>query len=172
MSDADQLIVYTFDGAGRAEEARAAIAALEARRDPAAIGNVAVVSKAADGALSFWETAEADELRRDADIYSLAGWLLGAVGAVLGAPLGPRQGVDAGAGVGGAVAERVDTGFRDEDLRHFGEQLVSGSSAVIVLVRRDEAAAVIAELEALGGTLAQTTLPAETVHRLRAARGQ
>jgi uncharacterized membrane protein len=167
MSDADQLIVYTFDGAAKAEEARAAIQALEARRDPAAIGNVAVVSKGGDGALSFWEGQEADELRRDADIFSLVGWLLGAIGAVLGAPLGPRQGLDAGAGVGSAAAERVDTGFADEDLRHFGEQLVAGSSALIALVRRDEAAVVIAELESLGGTLAQTTLPIETAQRLR-----
>ncbi|HWQ13490.1 MAG TPA: DUF1269 domain-containing protein [Roseiflexaceae bacterium] len=170
MSDRTQLIVYTFEGDERAEEARAALHALSERSETVKRANIAVVARHADGRIDFWETAEADEIRRDADLGSVAGWLLGAIGAVLGAPLGPRFGIDAGAGLGREAAERVDVGFRDEDLRRFGEQLVAGSSALIALVREADVPAVVAELETLGGTLAQTSLPPETVARLRARR--
>jgi uncharacterized membrane protein len=170
MSEHTQLIVYTFEGEERAEEARDALHALSERVETVKRANIAVIARHADGRIDFWETAEADQVRRDADFGSVAGWLLGAVGAVLGAPLGPRFGIDAGAGVGREAAERVDVGFQDEDLRRFGEQLVAGSSALIALVREADAPAVITELEALGGTLTQTSLPAETVARLRARR--
>lgn len=166
MSETMHLIVYTFDGEGRAEEAREAIRALSGQRADVQLGNVAVITKHADGQIDFWESAEAAEIQRDAGIGSLAGWLLGAIGAVLGAPLGPRQGLDAGAGVGGEVAERVDLGFQDDDLRRFGEQLIAGSSALLALVQPVDAPAVIAELDALGGTLTQSSLPPETVARL------
>lgn len=172
MSDHTQLIVYTFEGEERAEEARAALHALSERIDTVRRADIAVIARHADGRLDFWETEEADQIRRDADLGSVAGWLIGAVGAVLGAPLGPRQGLDAGAGFGSEAAERVDVGFRDEDLRRFGEQLVAGSSALVALVRSEDAPAVIAELEALGGTLAQTSLPHETVARLRGRKDQ
>ncbi|MEN9937656.1 MAG: hypothetical protein RLZZ387_4235 [Chloroflexota bacterium] len=170
MSDHNQLIVYTFDGEARAEDARRSIQAMDARHDSIRLGNLAVVSRHADGRLEFWETAEADEVRRDANILSVVGWLLGAVGAILGAPLGPRQGADAGAGVGTEAAERADLGFQDEDLRRVGEQLVAGSSALIVLVREGDVATVVGELEQLGGTLAQSSLPPETLVRLRAEK--
>jgi uncharacterized membrane protein len=163
----NQLVVYTFAGEGRAEQARDAVRALAERLDTLRLENVAVIVRHADGRLDFWESAEAEQIQRDAGIGSLAGWLLGAIGAVLGAPLGPRQGLDAGAGVGGEVAERVDLGFLDDDLRRFGERLVAGSSALLVLVDEADAAAVVAELEALGGTLAQSSLPPETVARLK-----
>lgn len=166
MSEQTQLIVYTFAGDAGAEEARRALQALDERMGDQKLGDIAVIARHPDGRVDFWETAEADDLRRGADIGSLAGWLLGAIGAVLGAPLGPRQGLDAGAGVGAGAADRVDVGFRDEELREFGERLVAGSSALIALVRADTVAAVIGQLEALGGTLAQTSLPPETVARL------
>jgi uncharacterized membrane protein len=166
MSNNTHLIVYTFAGEGRAEEARDSLRALAGRLDTVRLGNIAIIARHADGRLDFWESAEAEQIQRDAGIGSLAGWLLGAIGAVLGAPLGPRQGLDAGAGVGGEVAERVDLGFQDDDLRRFGEQLVAGSSALLALVRPEDAATVIGELEALGGTLTQSSLPPETVARL------
>jgi uncharacterized membrane protein len=168
MSEQNQLIVYTFDGDGRAEEARQAIRALDERLDSVQLGNVAVIARHPDGRLDYWESAEAEELRLGAQVMSVVGWLAGAIGAVLGAPLGPRQGLDAGAGVGSDIAERVDMGFADADLRRFGEQLVAGSSALIALVRPQDVDAVLAEIEALGGTLAQSTLPPETVARLTA----
>lgn len=171
MSDHTQLIVYTFDGDSKAEEAREAIRALDERHESVRLGNVAVIARHADGRLDFWESAEADEVRRDASVWSVAGWLAGAIGAILGGPLGPRQGLDAGAGFGAELAERADLGFGDDDLRRFGEQLVAGSSALIALVRPQDAAAVAGVLEALGGTLAQSSLPPKTVARL-ARRGK
>ncbi|MFO7167331.1 MAG: DUF1269 domain-containing protein [Chloroflexota bacterium] len=171
MSERTRLVVYTFEGAERAEEARRAIQALDERLGGARIGDIAVIARRPDGQVDFWETAEADEARRDAGLLSLAGWLIGTIGAVLGAPLGPRQGIDAGAGLGSQAAERVDVGFRDEDLRALGERLAAGSSALVALVPPEEAEAIIAELDALGGTLAQATVPPETLARLAGGKG-
>lgn len=44
---------------------------------------------------------------------------------------------------------------------------MAGSSALVALVREQDAPGVVAELEALGGTLTQTSLPAEMLARLR-----
>jgi uncharacterized membrane protein len=166
VSEQTQLIVYTFAGDARAEEARRVLQALDERLGDQRLGDIAVIARHPDGRVDFWETAEADDLRRGASIGSLAGWLLGAIGTVLGAPLGPRQGIDAGAGVGSEAAEQVDVGFRDEELREFGERLTAGSSALIALVPSSMAPVVTTELELLGGTLAQTLLPPETAARL------
>jgi uncharacterized membrane protein len=167
MASHTQLIVCTFDGDARADDARAAMQALDAQIDTIKLGNIAIVRKGADGQLSFSETEELREYRRDNTFGIVLGWLLGAANTLVGAPLGTAPGVEAGAALGTEVAARRDVGFPDQALRQLGLQLHAGSSALVTLVDPDHSATVVAELEKLGGTIAQSQLPPDTIAALK-----
>jgi uncharacterized membrane protein len=167
MASHTQLIVCTFDGDTRADDARAAIQVLDAQLDTIKLGNIAIVRKGADGQLSFLETEELREYSRDTTFGIVLGWLLGAANTLVGAPLGVASGVESGAALGTEAAARRDVGVPDETLRQLGEQLHAGSSALILLVDPDHTATVVAELEKLGGTIVQGQLPPDTIAALR-----
>jgi uncharacterized membrane protein len=162
-----QLIVYTFDGDAQADAARAAIQALDEQIGSLKLGNIAILRKGADGNVTFWETDEQREYRRDSTFGIVLGWLLGAANTLVGAPLGVAPGVQAGAAMGNEAAAQRDVGFPDATLRQLGEQLHAGSSALVTLVDPEHSATVVAELEKLGGTIIQSQLPAETVAALK-----
>ncbi|HEU5102571.1 MAG TPA: DUF1269 domain-containing protein [Roseiflexaceae bacterium] len=166
MASHTQLIVCTFDGDTRADDARAAIQALDAKLDTIKLGNIAIVRKGADGQLTFSETEELREYSRDTTFGIVLGWLLGAANTLVGAPLGVASGVEAGAALGTEAAARRDVGFPDETLRQLGEQLHAGSSALILLADPDHTDTVAAELERLGGTIIQSQLPPDTIAAL------
>jgi uncharacterized membrane protein len=166
MASHTQLVVCTFDGDTRADDARAAIQALDAQLDTIKLGNIAIVRKGADGQLSFSETEELREYSRDTTFGIVLGWLLGAANTLVGAPLGVASGVESGAALGTEAAARRDVGFPDETLRQLGQQLHAGSSALILLVDPGHTATVVAELEKLGGTIAQGQLPPDTIAAL------
>jgi uncharacterized membrane protein len=161
-----QLIVCTFDGDANADAARAAIQALDERIQTLRLGNVAILRKGADGTITFSETEQLHEYRRDSTFGIVLGWLLGAANTLVGAPLGVGQGVEAGAALGTEAAAQRDVGFPDPALRQLGEQLHAGSSALATLVDPEHGAVVVAELEKLGGTIMQGQLPPETVAAL------
>src|SRR4051794_40596386 len=92
-----QLIVCTFDGDAQADAARAAIQALDEQIGSLKLGNIAILSKGADGNVTFWETEEQREYRRDSTFGIVLGWLMGAANTLVGAPLGVAPGVQAGA---------------------------------------------------------------------------
>lgn len=165
MATHNQLIVCTFPG-DAAEEARVAIQDMAAESQAAAPDNIAVLRKREDGAVTFWETASANERRTDTSFGQIAGWLLGAVGAVLGAPLGPAHGMTTGDAAATEVAAARDVGFPDEMLRHLGERLGAGESAIVTLLPFNRARPVMAELERLGGKPVQSTLPPEMLSAL------
>ena len=158
-----QLIVCTFDGDSKADAARAVIQALDEQIDTLKLGNIAILRKGTDGNVTFWETDELREYRRDSTFGIVLGWLLGAANTLVGAPLGVAPGVESGAAFGTEVAAQRDVGFPDQTLRQLGEQLHAGNSALVTLVDPEHSATVVAELEKLGGTIIQGQLPPETV---------
>jgi uncharacterized membrane protein len=161
-----QLIVCTFDGDSKADAARAVIQALDEQIDTLKLGNIAILRKGTDGNVTFWETDELREYRRDSTFGIVLGWLLGAANTLVGAPLGVAPGVESGAAFGTEAAAQRDVGFPDQTLRQLGEQLHAGSSALVTLVDPEHSATVVAELEKLGGTIIQGQLPPETVAAL------
>src|SRR6478672_5757212 len=166
MASNTQLIICTFDGDVQAEAARTAIQALDDQIGTLKLGNIAILRKGADGNVTFSETEQLREYSRDSTFGIVLGWLLGAANTLVGAPLGVAPGVEAGAAFGNEAAAQRDVGFPDETLRQLGEQLHAGSSALVTLVDPDRSATVVAELEKLGGTIAQGQLPPETVAAL------
>ena len=166
MAPNTQLIICLFDGDAKADEARAAIQALDEQLDTIKLGNIAILRKGADGQLSFSETQELNEYKRDTKFGIVLGWLLGAANTLVGAPLGVAPGVEAGAAFGTEAAAQRDVGFPDDALRQLGEKLHAGSSALVTLVAPDQTATVVAELEALGGTIDHAPLPPETLAAL------
>ena len=166
MASNTQLIICTFDGDAKAEAASAAIQALDERLGTLKLGNIAILRKGADGKVTFWETEELREYRRNSTFGIVLGWLLGAANTLVGAPLGVAPGVESGAALGTEAAAQRDVGFPDQALRQLGEQLHAGSSALITLIDPDHSATVVAELEQLGGTIMQGQLPAATVAAL------
>jgi len=166
MAPQTQLIICLFDGDAKADEARSAIQALDEQLDTIKLGNIAILRKDADGQLSFSETEELHEYTRDTKFGIVLGWLLGAANTLAGAPLGVAPGVEAGAAFGTKAAAQRDVGFPDEALRQLGEQLHAGSSALVTLVAPDQATAVVAELEKLGGTITHGQLPPATIAAL------
>src|SRR5689334_8013306 len=166
MASHTQLIVCTFDGDAKADAARAAIQSLDDQLDTLKLGNIAILRKGADGSLTFSETEALHEYSRDSTFGIVLGWLLGAANTLVGAPLGVAPGVESGAALGTEAAARRDVGFPDKALRQLGQQLHAGSSALVTLIDPDHSAAVVAELEKLGGTIMQGQLPPETVAAL------
>ena len=161
-----KLIICTFDGDTKADEARAAIQALDQQFDTVKLGNIAILRKDADGKVTFSETEELREYTRDTTFGMVLGWLLGAANTLVGAPLGTAAGITSGAALGTEAAAVRDVGFPDEALRQLGQQLHAGSSALVTLVQPEHSAPVLAELEKLGGTTIQGELPPETVAAL------
>jgi uncharacterized membrane protein len=166
MSDDLQLLVYTFDSAGRAEEARRALAALDARLGGEA-GHVAVVRKGVDGAITLHEPSD---LR--AELSSLAAQVAGGVTwfvyTFVGL-MGPPPAAIAEQLTDEAVHRLVrDAGFPDAALHEIGAELSAGSAALVALLPAAERAAAVPELEQLGGRMWEHPLPAEVTAALRA----
>jgi uncharacterized membrane protein len=138
--------------------------------DAIQLGNIAVLSKAPDGSVAFWETDEVVAARRETTFGAVTGWLLGLVGVFVGAPLGPAYGGMAGEALGASEPFNRDHGFSDEQLRLLAERLNAGSSLLLTLVRPEEAAVVEQELQRLGGQTVQQTLAPELLARLTADR--
>ncbi|HJZ45662.1 MAG TPA: DUF1269 domain-containing protein [Roseiflexaceae bacterium] len=166
MASNTQLIVCTFDGDAKADEARAAIQSLDEQLNTIKLGNIAILRKGADGNVTFYETEELREYSRDSTFGIVLGWLLGAANTLVGAPLGVAPGVESGAALGTEAAAARDVGFPDEALRQVGEQLHAGSSALITLVESGQSATVVAALQKLGGQILQGQLPPETLAAL------
>lgn len=160
-----RLLIYTFDSAGRAAEARSALERLD-RQLGERNGHFAVVRRGEDGAISLREPQDlGQELATVA--ASVAGgvtWFVYTFVGLIGTP--PA-----------VVAEQVadetsrrlvrDSGFPDGALYEIGEELDTGSAALVALVPADERDALVAELERLGGRLWEHPLPPAVVAELR-----
>jgi uncharacterized membrane protein len=165
MSDELRLLVYTFDSAGRADDARRGLEALD-RRLGGASGHFAVVQKGADGSINLREPRDIRE-----ELGTLAGQLVGGVTwfvyTFVGL-MGPPPAVVAEQLTDDTVHRLVrDAGFPDAALHEIGAELAEGGAAVVALVPEAERAASVAELEQLGGRLWEHPLPATVAAELR-----
>jgi uncharacterized membrane protein len=166
---ATEVIVAVFNqGSSRADGAREELfsAAIDRQRAPA---NVAVVRRHSDGVVTVDESVEEQATRTAPTLSAIAGWLLGAVGMIFGAPLGPAQGVSAGQVLGNELAAANDAGYPDAVLEQIGERLPLNSSALIVTVLPDDVPGVLSLLQRHGAVTVQNTLPEALRSRLEGA---
>ncbi len=167
MSDKDQLVICTFPAAEQADAALRALQDHEHHRPAGHLDNIAVVRRDENGEISFFETREVEEAQSTSNLAMVFGWMLGAAGAILGGPLGPDFGVRFGAYAADDMTLRHDVGFPDEVLRRFGEQLQSGSSALLTVATAGQRDELLAELRRLGGDLVEnSTLSAKMLEAM------
>jgi uncharacterized membrane protein/sporulation protein YlmC with PRC-barrel domain len=127
--------------------------------------DAAVLSKNADGKLSSREVHDVTAGRG-----AVVGAVAGAALSLLAGPLGLVAGAAAGGAVGGVVGGLVDRGVPDRYVRDLGRSLRPGTSALIVLVQRDAADALLEALRPLGGSPLRLALTDEMVAKLTATR--
>jgi uncharacterized membrane protein len=155
------LVVMTF---GEEAEAGEALAALRAAHHEHGISldDTAVVVKAADGTVEV-----KNEVDRGIKIGAVGGGLLGLLaGFVLGGPIGSLV---VGA-VGGALSgDLANLGIEPHFVDDVSNGLKPGSSALFLMVREADPAAVFAALEPFEGEVYDTHLPPEAEAALRRA---
>ena len=154
-----ELVVLTFDHEGTAEQALDSIRGIETA-NRIGLSDTAVIVKNAVG-----EVRVKNELSTGAEAGAIAGGVLGLVSSFLF----PVVGTVAGAALGGLLGSHFHTGVDKKFVKDVSESLAAGSSALFLLIKHGEPAAVIAALEPFNGTVYQTTLPAELEESLRQA---
>lgn len=156
MSD---LIVITFDEEDDAAEALASMRNLE-RQGVLTLTDSAVVAKDPDG-----------------KVHVKNEWSSGAeTGAVVGGAIGlltsfifPVVGAAVGAAAGGWVGSMIEPGVDPKFVKDVSESLQPGKSALFVMVRSADHAALRAALEPFRGQVYQTTLPEDFRETLQQA---
>lgn len=83
--------------------------------------------------------------------------------------LAPLFGMALGAAAGGASGSLVDYGVNDSFMKELGQELVPGSSAVIVLIHEVTPDKVLPRIQQFGGKVMQTSLDEQSETRLREA---
>lgn len=81
----------------------------------------------------------------------------------------PFLGLAIGAGLGALSGKLSDFGIDDKFAKQVAETLKPNTSAIFVVVRKSTPDKVIPEIAQYGGTILQTSLPAETEEKLQAA---
>ena len=152
------VILALFQDTAQAQSVESTLLKQYTTLQPRQIG---IVSKGADGRISFLDDTEDQELRQLSTIGRVTGWILGVAGAIVGAPLTIWQSANTVDMAASDLAIQHDAGLSDEALRHVGEHLQAGNTAVVILAPESERAAITATLESLGGTIYQGELPAE-----------
>jgi uncharacterized membrane protein len=167
MAHNSQLIICAFDAVAKADEVKGALRELDKESPTVELGDIAIVKKDPDGAISFHETGDHRTVvgKVAGAVAGGVAWFVYAFAGSLGNTAGPMV-YD---GAYNAAQSRIkDAGFPDSALRELGEHLDAGSSALITLVTDDEADLVKARLEQLGGVFIEHTLPAEVAAALAA----
>ena len=156
MSD---LIVISFDSAATAEEVRDKVRQLQ-KAGLIALSDAAVISKDAEGKINVH-----NEVSRETKVGAGAGAVLGVLLGFMFPVAGLVVGAVGGAAVGALVGSVVDRKFV-EDVQN---SLTPGSSALFLVIRSGDAAALRGTLEPYEGTLIQTTLDSGLEEQLRDA---
>lgn len=154
------LIVVSFDGVDEAG------AVLEDLKGQTKYGNIslddtAVVSKDSDGKVHVKNNVSHGTMAATA-----IGGLLGLILTILAFPV---AGLLMGAGAGALVGRAMELGVDGKFVKEVSESLQPGTSALFVLVRDANPAAIRAALEGHHGTVMQTTLSAEAEESLKKA---
>ena len=156
MSD---LIVISFDSAATAEEVRDKVRQLQ-KGGLLALSDAAVISKDAEGKVNV-----NNEVSRETKVGAGTGALLGVLLGFMFPVAGLVVGAVGGAAVGALVGSGVDRKFV-EDVQN---SLTPGSSALFLVLRGGDAAALRGVLEPYEGTLIQTTFDSNLEEQLRDA---
>ena len=127
-----ELMIWTFSGVDTAFQGLGRLEKL-AKSNEIKLLNSALLAKDGDGNTAIKE-AEDLETRHGALFGAITGGLIG----LLGGPVGVVIGAAAGAVTGGAAAHWIDMGFDNERLKSFQEKLLPDSSALVLLVEKDD----------------------------------
>jgi len=143
------LVVIAFDHEDDARRALAEMRVLEGH-GVLQLTDTAVVAKDADGAVHV-----KNELSSGTETGAAVGGAIGLLTSFLFPVVGTAVGAAAGAYVGNQIAgDSVDEGF----VKDVGKALQPGTSALFLMIRRSDAAALRAALEPYEGRVYQTTL--------------
>ena len=144
-------------------EAGKASAFLDSLKKDAAIrfSNAAVLVKESDGKTSIRETHDVDKGQG-----TIFGAITGGLVGLLGGPVGVIVGAAAGAATGGAAARRIDLGFPDEYLQKLQKELQPGSSALVVLLEKEQTLIMAKAASSYGGQFIQQDLTQDMLTRL------
>ena len=125
-----------------------------------------IVQKSDDGKVRVTETVDPSPGRT---AFSGAVWT-GLLGLLLGGPVGWLAGMGVGAGAGVVTAKLVDLGVSDEWVDWFKTAVRPGTATLVILAADIDLAALEREARRFhDAELVQTTLPEETITRLRQA---
>lgn len=151
------LAIITFVETGQAKSF------LEALQKEKSIqfSNAAVLVKESDGKASLREVRDLDN-RRGAVFGAITGGLMG----LLGGPVGVVVGAATGAATGGVAAGKIDMGFPDEYLKKLQAGLQPGSSALVVLLSKEQASKLAEAAAASGGEFMEQELTQEILTQL------
>jgi uncharacterized membrane protein len=153
------LLIFTFDEAGKADEARKILRGI--MKDVVEIRNTAVIIKTLDGKTILKEAEDVDA-RQGALFGAITGGLIG----LLGGPVGAVIGAAAGAATGGVAAGKIDRGFSDGYLHTLRDKLQPDTSALVTMVEQSAVEKVVAALANLNGQLVQQKLTEGIVAQL------
>lgn len=158
----NHLVVLAFDTVDEAEQVHQAL--VKAKNEGLlSIDDAAVVVKDADGKVHV-----KNQVSRGTWITTGVG---GALGLLIGSIFFPIGGLILGLAGGALVGRTMDLGVDGKFVKDVGEQIQPGTSALFVLTRQENAAAVLAVLRQFQGKVLQTTLDTDAEEALREALG-
>jgi uncharacterized membrane protein len=160
-----QLIICAFEGADKADAVLDAIVELDRKTDAIKLGNIAVVKRNDAGEIVFHESRDWRNFasKTAGAVTEGVTWLLFNIAGMMGPVSGPLAGQQATNAVNRFAS---DSGFPDSALRELGERLDAGQSALITLVKPEEQALVVQELERLGGHIVSHEVAGDLIDKL------
>jgi uncharacterized membrane protein len=152
------LVVITFDNAEEAGKVRESLRSLE-HQGLLSLDDSAVVVKDAEDKIHVKNQTDRGVL-----VGAVAG---GSLGLLIGSIFFPFAGLISGALIGAIGGRMADLGVDKKFVEEVGAALKPDSSAIFVVVRGSNPAAVVATLKPYRGQVYQTTLPTEAEEELR-----
>ena len=149
-----QIVGMSFDKETRADEVLLNLVHLQ-QEGEITLADAVVLRKGHNGKAHIRQTVDPSP-KSGALSGSMWGLLLGTLFA---GPIGFLVGAAAGAGGGALAAKLIDVGLNDDWVKHVGEWLDPGTSALLILVADDVHPVVLRELERFEGTVLYCTFP-------------
>jgi len=151
------LLIITFDGLDKADQARKALKTLSKAED-IEIRDMATIIKESDDKMKIKEAEDIDS-KQGALFGAITGGLIG----LLGGPIGAVVGAAAGAATGGVAAGKIDRGFSDRYLDKLQSMLQPGNSALVTMVEASLVEKVTTALAELNGEIVEQKLTDDVI---------
>ena len=171
IEERGSLQVYVFDTASGAGKARHALNELDKQGAPERYAKIAVTRRADDGAVSIREFADLPYRARIASALPFVGMAAGYLAQLRGLL---KTSASAAALIGGAVGlalavtvNVVDLGFADTALLEAGQQLETGTSALVLIIMPGEEHALGEVISYGGGVLIEDALAPDVSATIR-----